>query len=162
IGGTNMIHIGLFIISLFLSSALHAAIVFDNFGPGDSYDVTSNPFGLAAGAHGPVYLADGFTPTASFTLDSLQLAIAWFGGPNSVDVSFMDSSANGNPGARIESFHLKNILPDERPPHQIISAGLLVTVHSTLHPLLLPGKRYWVMTTAGDPATEGGWHRNSV
>jgi hypothetical protein len=158
----------LLIVSVFLSSPPHAAVVFDNFGPEDSYDIFRYAFGKSSlgppGLNNGLYAGGAFTPTASFTLDTLELPISQsqcpqgLSCPDIVDVLFTGSSAAGNPDAVIESFHLENVLPVQGPP--FVSQGSLITVSSTLHPLLLSGERYWVIVAARD--VFGGWHLNSV
>jgi hypothetical protein len=152
------------IFSVFLSSPPHAAVVFDNLGPEDSYDIFRYPFGKSSFGPLGLYTGGAFTPTASFTLDTLELPISQsqcpqgLSCPDIVDVFFTGSSAAGNPDAVIESFHLENALPVQGPP--FVSQGSLITVGSTLHPLLLSGERYWVIVAARE--VFGGWHLNSV
>jgi hypothetical protein len=132
-----------------------AGIIFNNFGPGDTYQVNiSWVIGRFPGTTATNVQGDAFQVTGgNYTLNSLALALNLVSGPNAVDVQFR-ADASGLPGTVLETFHFSNLDPSGQlnPP---------VVCTSALHPLLLNGEQYWVTASASD-LTDVGWNFNSI
>jgi len=150
------------ILLLTLSSELHAAVVFDNFGPVDSYQTFG--WGLGVVPSSPdTYVGAAFTPAAAYALETLELplfrseCVPGLQCTDTVDILFMDSSADGRPNHVIELF------ADVMPPIQMSpleSQGSLTLLTSTMQPVLLPGQRYWMIVSAG--VIMANWRENSI
>jgi hypothetical protein len=134
-----------------VSGSARADVIFNNFGAGDSYQTN---VGHAIGVSGGTNLAsaDAFTPGATYTLDSITLALGHITGANSVTVS-LAANNGGVPGATIESFSVSGLgnFGVNNPP---------VTVNSTTHPLLTAGTEYWVTATTGSGLD--AWNFNNI
>jgi hypothetical protein len=132
-----------------------AETIFNNFGPGDTYQKNSSyVIGLAGGGTFTSSQGDGFRVTGgNYTLNSLTLALCIVSGPNAVDVQFR-ADAGGVPGTILETFHFSNL-------GQFGKLNPPVVGTSELHPLLLEGEEYWVTASAGDQTT-AGWNLNST
>jgi hypothetical protein len=132
-----------------------ADVLYNNFGPRDSYGSLGFVIGRAPGDTVTWVQGDPFRVTGSdFTLDRLTLALSWaLTGPNEVDVQFR-ADAEGLPGATIESFHFSNLgfFGQNHPP---------VVADSVLHPLLSAGAQYWVTASASDLSAMA-WNWNST
>jgi len=110
-------------------SASAAAIVFDTFGPGDSYDTDFKY------SSGQAFL---FEPTQSGPLVSISVAL---GRPSTetTQTSFsLVEEVSPNVFSLLESW----IIPNETPP--LPSPGALVSFDSVVQPALLVGHSYWL------------------
>ncbi|MGB7157160.1 MAG: choice-of-anchor R domain-containing protein [Tepidisphaeraceae bacterium] len=134
-----------------------AAVVYNNLGPGDtfntgsSYDITSQPANnnLDLDRAMPFTVPGG----ATYQLDAIRLAASNplnNPGEQRLDISVRLDAA-GSPGAILESFAV-----DLPPP---LFTGV-VSAKSTTNPLLLAGTQYWVVASAGFPNSWLGWHLN--
>jgi hypothetical protein len=145
-----------------LSFQLHAAVVFDNFGPVDSYQAFGWGLGVVPGSP-DTYVGAAFTPAAAYALETLELPIfrsecvPGLQCTDTVDILFMDSSAAGLPNNVIELFSAV-MPPIQAAPLE--SQGSLTVLTSTFRPLLLPGKRYWIVVS-GDVIL-ANWRENSI
>jgi hypothetical protein len=84
-------------------------------------------------------------------LGSIRVAAGFFGGPNNFTV-YLAAAAGGSPGAALETFSSLAFNP---------GATQILTLNSTLHPLLSSGLTYWVVMAAADPINSfGGWALN--
>jgi hypothetical protein len=130
-----------------------ATTLFDSFGPGDGYnrwvaaDVGGTPNNLTFAAS---FSLEG---SESYSLDSIALAVTFFGlGTNQLDVS-LTSDAGDMPGAILESFSFTDQVPvfDDilDPP----TVGVSIT-----HPILTPGTTYWLVASAPDDAKESWFY----
>ncbi len=95
-----------------------------------------------------------FTPAATFTLQSISLALIYDEGTNSAQIS-LTQDAGGLPGNVLESWTVNN-LPAESPP-------VLTTVGDTLGLTLEAGQQYWVVaeSTAAGTDTLLYWYLSS-
>jgi hypothetical protein len=132
-----------------------AETIFNNFGPGDTYDKdTSYIIGRFPGDTNTYVQGDAFRVTgANYTLNSLTLALCIVSGPNAVDVQFR-ADAGGLPGTVLEAFHFSNLGPFGKLNPPVVGT-------SALHPLLLEGEQYWV-TASASGLTDVGWNLNST
>ena len=86
---------------LVLSGTAKADIIFNTFGPGDTYDTST---GWTVGFPGTYQdIGQAFTPAGNtYTLDRLVLALGWVTGTNAVDVSLM-TAVGDLPGSVLET-----------------------------------------------------------
>jgi uncharacterized protein (TIGR03437 family) len=116
--------------------------IVSTFGPNDTTSTVDND---GIGSPSPSNniqdeFASSFTPSASYTLDSITIAVENLSGTNQLTVYL--ASGVSQPGSPIESFSLAGI-PSVYP-------GTIETVTSSLHPTLFAGTRYWVVVSAAD------------
>jgi len=145
----------------FCASAQANVIVFDNFGPSDSYDV-SRGYTLAVGLNSTglplnTDLDQGtlFVPSQSGFLSDIWLAVALLSGANELDVWLMDS-VTGQPGSILESFHFSNAMGPfgySNPPLHGKGNG------STF---LTQGTEYWLIASLGGPDAAAAWNWNDI
>ena len=87
----------------------------------------------------------------SMAFDSAQLALAYRGGTNALDIS-LRTDQNGIPGgSALETIQITKINADPG----------IVTVNSALHPILSAGVSYWLVATYGAANTNIAWLFNS-
>jgi len=144
---------------LLLAPAAHGDVIFNNFGPGDTFSTTKlySVYGSTRLISGMTFLPDRdvampFTPGGgNFTFDRAEVAIELLVTltPRELDVLLL-ADAGGVPGALIETIHLTGIVPG--------SPGIL-TAGSTLHPVLLAGVPYWIGLSV-DGGSEANWFVN--
>jgi hypothetical protein len=91
----------------FLNASIQAAVVYDNFGSGMSFDVST---GQGLGSQSDAEYGLSFTPTESGYVSRLTVAVSSFSGAGEVIFSLYDDNL-GEPGTVLESFSLSN-LPD--------------------------------------------------
>ena len=146
------------LLSLSLISTVGAStIVYDNFGPGDSYATNLLwALGQEAGL-GDIDRGFGFTPSESGYLYSVEVAVSLtiFASPNVLDLWIMDD-ASGEPGNILESFHLVDAMGP---------AGSLnspVTAIANGNTFLSASEQYWLIASLPDPATDAGWNFNTT
>ncbi len=132
------------------SASVAPVVVFDSFGPGNSYDATV-VWGVtgASTSYGYRGQAEWFIPGMSGTLSSITLATYVKSGSGRSNFSIADDNGYG-PGTILENF-----LNTANNPH-----GLL-TLNSTAQPLLEAGTKYWVCDEPTDSTTVNGWYENN-
>lgn len=146
-GGTLTREALLCISCLVLVPSLPAGTIVSSFGPGQTFN---SSFVDNVGGASQQSLAASFTPSAAYTLSTIDLAATWITGPNQLTV-LLTSDAGGVPGSTIESFNLTNFSGFYVPG--------VVTATSVLHPTLMAGTTYWVELTANDLVdTLDGWY----
>ena len=139
------------LVVLLTAGQLQAAIIFDTFGPGDTFltspgRVVGNPsFEFDIGSQFAITVG---TP---HKLDSIEFAACMMTGTNEMDVWLM-SDALGEPGAIIEAFNFQNL-----PDYSSVNRPLLVG-NSTLNPILMPGTNYWLVASAPNADTFAIWN----
>jgi hypothetical protein len=125
---------------LCLSLRLEGGTIFNDFGPGETFNTTSG-YSLGQGAlqgNGGALVAAAFTPSTTTAVAGLDLAVkvlAQNPGPNQINFWLM-SDIGGNPGVIMESFSFTNALT--------VFPPIILSAVSTLHPVLTGGTRYWV------------------
>ena len=92
-----MKHLVLFIVLVVLLTAgqLQAAIIFNTFGTGDSYNTSG---GASIGDSGDYDIANKFFffGDTSYTLDSIELAVGMYSAPREIDVWLMSGTNKPN------------------------------------------------------------------
>ena len=133
------------LVVLFAAGQLQAAIIFNTFGSGDSYNTSG---GASIGDSADYDAANQFVVTAggSFTLDSIELAVGMLSGTRDIDVWLMSSGPN-RPGTLIEAFNFQNIP---------IGPSILMA-NSTLNPVMTNGTFYWLVASAPNSDTWAFW-----
>jgi hypothetical protein len=125
------------------ASLVHGAIIYSDFGPGQSFDTGFNvAIGTYPGLVSQEAVAASFTPSASWVLTAIDFAAGYDHGPNQLDV-YLTSGAV--PGAPIESFSFTNLT----------GVASVFTATSVAQPTLLAGTTYWVVLAANDPVNSG-------
>ena len=134
---------------LLLAPASQAVTIFDNFGPGNAYDLNDSDI------TGPADLAYSFTVPSGggdFSLDLLVLPLDSETAPTTANLSIAES-AGSVPGATLATFPTVNVLNPA--PGDVFSLAPLAPA------TLLAGATYWVVL---DPpfGTEIGWGVNDT
>jgi hypothetical protein len=138
---------------LTVAGQANATVIFDTFGPGDSYG--TSPYMIGAKFGSPFTQCAAFTITSSqlYQLDAIEVALSqvYFGGlpigTNEIAVSLMDDPQ----GTVIEQFDWVNQMQEYGP-----SDPPLVGT-SVLHPVLAPGTEYWLVASAPVYGTLAYW-----
>ncbi len=135
-----------------------AGIIFTNFGPALSYDVTQgnsvgNDFvgdNLAQG--------DSFTPMVNANFTGARLALSCAFGCPAAESFTIDLTADNSdsPGATIEAFSLSNVILGG-----LGNNNAPITVTSVLNPALAAGTQYWI-TVSSSVANSIVWNNNST
>jgi hypothetical protein len=146
-----------FCVSLLLPAVSTANIVYSDFGPGQSYDITVGNFVGNDFVGDNLAEGDTFTPTATTTFGSLDIALSCVTScPDSFTVALAQDSGSDSPGTVIESFTGAGA-----------SLGALnvnnspLVFNSVLMPTLTLGTQYWV-TVASDLNNTIAWNLNST
>lgn len=130
-------------------------VVFDNFGPRNTYQpnlgwaITGPTNGNPQFTHG-----DQFTPGVTGTLTNIDIALELVMGPNHVDLLLTDD-ASGLPGTVLERFSVDD------PMAPFGTGNAPITVNSVLHPVLAEGTPYWLVASAADD-TWVSWNQDSI
>ncbi len=134
------------------ASPARAELIYNNFGPGNSYNTST---GWTIGVAGQEWSqGDRFTVTGNtYNLDTIELALGWVTGPNQGRILLM-TDAGGLPGAVVEEFLVTNLgqFGQNNPP---------VLLNSVLRPVLEEGQNYWVIADT-TPTTWLAWNWNST
>ena len=135
-----------------VASPTSADVVFNNFGPGDTYGST-DAYGLSGpqSFFGEIDAAMSFTPTGGdFLFDRADIAFLGLNQPNGVDILLAQDSGLNTPGDILETISLQDILTD--PP----MFTTVLTANSKRHSLLTAGHQYWLIANGvGDNFS--GW-----
>jgi hypothetical protein len=135
------------------SSAGAQLVVFNNFGPGDTYDTTT---GLTEGVMGVIQGVQ-FVPSASGKLDKIELALSLVQGTNSALVYLVgDSSGQPDTGNVLEIWTTTSMGP-------IGSNNPLLVFPSVWHHMLSNGTPYWIyVDTNLSFSTVATWNQNTT
>jgi len=139
-----------FVVLAGISIPSHAqVIVFDSFGPGNTYGgVVWGVSGAASAAPGYRGQAEFFTPAVSGDLDSIEVATYHVSGSDLSDFYIAQDNGSGILGANLESFlNVQNV------------DGLL-TLDSTPDVLLQAGTEYWLCDVPAASTSYNGWYQN--
>ena len=122
---------------LLLPTTLQAApiTIYSSLGPGNTFQTNSawQVFGSNSG-NGLFEEAATFKPSSSVLLTQIDIALAWFGGTNSVVVT-LNSDSGGFPGSAIASWTVNNLS----------FFGTLQTLLPSTTLSLAAGQSYWIV-----------------
>ncbi|HET6922080.1 MAG TPA: hypothetical protein VFI16_02915 [Anaeromyxobacteraceae bacterium] len=125
-------------------------VLFDSFGPGDSYTPGSG-WTLGHDSGDSWVQAIGFVPRAAGKVAGYRIAVFRVAGGSRLD-AWLRADAAGQPGPVVEQFSFA------------VPAGLddlMLSADSALHPPLVAGTRYWLVLAPPDLLHElFGWYRN--
>jgi hypothetical protein len=139
------------IAGIFLFSNVNAAVVYDNFGAGTSYDISAGQ-GVGSSADGEYGLS--FTPSASGFLSSLTVAASSVSGSGEITFTLYNNNL-GEPGSVLESFNLEN-LPDfgsSFTPQIIVANGTTY---------LDAAQSYWLIASHPNSPDISAWHNSTI
>lgn len=139
------------LVGIFLYTNANAAVVYDNFGPGMSFD-TSAGQGVGSLAYGEYGLL--FTPSASGLLSNLTVAASSNSGTAEITFTLYDNNF-GAPGAVLETLFLTN-LPDfgtSFTPQIIAAAGTTY---------LEASQSYWLIASHPNSPYISTWHNSTI
>jgi len=140
---------------LFFIGTAGAATIYSNFGPGNAYSTTG--FYAVSGSASPdgaVTFAMAFTPSGTFTLTQIDVAITHSSGTNSVSLT-LNLDGFGLPGAVLETWSLSS-LP------AIAACCTVETVTPVGSIVLYPGAQYWLVASAIASDTIDAWAVNTT
>lgn len=148
-----MVHFRRFAIGTLLSAlgTIHGAVIFSNFGAGDSYNSSSGWIvGSIAGSEFRVAMP--FQTSSPMFLTSIRFGGNLVTGPNDFTISIA-SDSGGSPGAAVETFAGATF------PAPL---SAIQTITSVANPLLQGNQTYWLVmqATSSSSATHGGWAVN--
>ena len=135
-----------------------ASVIFTNFGPGMSYDVTQgNPVGNDFAGDNAAE-ADSFMPVSNATFQSLEVALSCVGSCPAPDNFTITLAANNgaSPGAAIENFVFTNTTLGS-----LGNTNAPITATSILNPVLQGGTEYWVIVSSSRSYAIA-WNLNST
>ena len=138
---------------LMLASACHlgastanVSTIYSTFGPGDTYNGSS---GWSIGGPGVYVQALQFTPAESGVVQAIEIAAFRLAGGTAVNVT-LTNDASDLPGLVLETL-------------AICCFGDVASIqlaNSVLHPILLGGRKYWLVVSPVAAGDEFGWGRN--
>lgn len=136
--------------------SVQAATIFDNFGPGYSYDESggwsvNGP--TSSGIH--VASAMSFVPTGTYALDSIAVAMVWRNAPTDLLDLAVHGDVGGVPGgAPVESWVIGGMAQTGTDNSPVWAVWAI----STLNPVLSAGTQYWLVAEATTkPSAELAW-----
>ena len=133
--------------------AARADVLYDNFGPGDSYQ-TGIGWTIGAPGGGDFWeQGDPFDVSGTYTLSQVTAAGGWVVGPNKYVLFLMDD-AGGQPGNVIEEYDFSDI-------GQFGGNNPTLVGVSYLNPELDDGNTYWLIASC-DPAAWCAWNWNNT
>ena len=127
-----------------IAAPANAGVIFSNLGAGDSFRMTSGwvvgdrttPFGSVT-----LEVAAGFTPASDAIFTGVDFAAELLGQPGDLTVALLATGASGTPDAALETFTVAApALPS------------LVSIASSLNPVLNAGTEYWLDISSASTA----------
>jgi hypothetical protein len=127
-----------------IAASANAGVIFSNLGAGDSFGMRSGwvvgnrttPFGSST-----LEIAAAFTPASDAVFSGADFAAELFGQPGDLTVALLVTGSSGTPDTALETF----IVPSPMLPS-------LVSVQSSLNPVLNAGTEYWLDISSSSTA----------
>ena len=143
----------LFLLSLSVPIAAPANVIISSFGPGNGYDLNG---GLSISTIGSANryetaTAVSFTPSSTYTLSQIDLALGYVSGTNSFVVKLVNDNS-GPVGSLIETWVFS------APTFLQADLNTLAPVTSIV---LNGGDSYWIVVLPGGSDTWGAWNHPS-
>lgn len=121
-------------------------VVFDTFGPGDSY-ATNAGYIIGVGDLGTEYERGiRFSPWTTVEITGIEAAVLHAKGVNAIDFH-LRADESGQPGAILETFSFSGVAGS--------SGGEVLCGTSTVRPVVFVGTDYWL--TASGPGAPDSW-----
>jgi hypothetical protein len=141
---SSIVLTSLIVLALAITSpSARAEVIFNNFGPGDTYDVTN---GWEVSSDQLVAMFFDTPGSSDYLFDGFDVTLFRMDGTDLFTVDLM-TDAGGLPGSVIETFDISGTT----------DVPAIQSVASVLHPTLNKGDRYWLVVSPGDATTVGGW-----
>lgn len=125
-------------------------VIFNSFGPGDSYDSALLHVAGSLANSGYEAVAVAFTPTVTANVTSISFPAQGV----AINVNMvLANDSGGNPGSALETFS-----------SIALGGDTILTENSVLHPSLTAGTTYWLEMLPSDPSNTfgfGGWNGTS-
>jgi len=153
--------LGLVLVLLAAPVVSHADTIYGNFGAGNSYNCCSGwtVSGSSSTVGAVVVSAEAFTPSSSYDLTQILIAISNVSGTNQAYVTLNADSGSDTPGTMIESWSLSglpNFGTNNSPETLTSSPGVLLT----------SGTQYWIVVWPDNSGltsdTWDAWNNNSL
>jgi len=131
--------------------SIHAqVVVFDSFGPGNTYNSGIDwAVGGAATSGGYRGQAEVFIPGISGYLSTIQLATIRLSGSGFSNFFIAQDDGSGIPGVILETYS------------SVLNANGLLTLNSAAQPLLQAGTKYWLCDEPTASNSFNGWYQNN-
>ena len=130
-----------------------AAIVFNNFGPGDTFGANSYSEAGPTASVQQQSFGEGFIPTGSGYLSSITIPLVHISGDNAIHL-FLSNGSSSKPGTVLESWVITGLPELGATPSPLV-------INSAAQPLLSAGTLYYLYSK--EPGNEyDGWYWNSV
>lgn len=148
------------VLSLLSTGVSQADILFNNFGPGDTYNTTLalRVAGGTSGAPSEQESAVGFMPNATAQIGSIDFVASLFRGTNEITLSLVNNN-QGVPdtvSSTLESWTFTGQMG------QFGTTAPILTADSILNPLLQAGTFYWLVMSPPVSDTWAEWNVNSI
>jgi hypothetical protein len=127
-----------------------AGVIYNSFLPGDTYSYTRGDFGWYGGTDYYKEAAALMVPY-DCSLTTIDIALGYENGPNVMTVSLF-SDNGGVPGGPMETFLLTNVV------QPMVTHGSIITLNSTLDPILMGGTQYWIEVEVAGPTAMTWFH----
>ncbi len=139
-----------------MHSSAFAVIVYDSFGPGQTYSFgpiypVENYFTSSVGSN--KQHADQFIPAVDVNLGQIDVAVQDAFQVNKVDLTIMTDSL-GVPGSIVESFSLQDAMARSNTPNAFVTATSIV------RPVLQAGVPYWLVVAAPENLVQIAYFMN--
>jgi len=139
------------LVGFFLHSNANAAVVYDNFGAGTSFDASA---GQGVGSLSYAEYGLLFTPSASGLLSSLTVAASSSTGTGEITFALYDDYP-GKPGSVLETFDLTNL-----PNFGTAFTPQIMAAAGTTY--LDASQSYWLIASNPNSPDISVWHNSSI
>ena len=144
------------------ASLVHADTIFTDLSPSSSAYEAGGGFLICGSAgtgncsgFGTVTDANAFTPSSTYVLSSVEIALSYFTGTNAATVTLLSDSSD-TPGAVLETWSVTSL------PNEPTNGNMLQTLSASSSITLTAGNQYWVEVAAGGSSTYVAWNLNNT
>jgi len=150
------------ILTICSASMLRADTIFTDLSPsapayaaGGGFLICGSAGAGSCSGVGTVTDADAFTPSSTYLLSSVEIALSYFAGTNSATVTLRSDSAD-TPGTVLETWNVTGL------PNEPTNGSQLQTLSATSSITLTAGTQYWIEVAAGGNSTYVAWNLNNT